>query len=199
MVDATYIRVERPKRYALERRLYSTYKKYHAVFFMAIVDRRGQQQHCSAADAQACCPCSSCCLSACLWLAGRFRYVDIGNSPRGSSESAALYLARDVFLQPGLFLLGDVAYTADDRVRTGWRGPDLDPARVGAVVAAARRAYNQRLSSLRIRVEHAFSRLKHTWQLLQSTWKMPLERLAPTLRAAVLLSNYLAVSRNIYI
>jgi len=41
-VDATYIRVERPAVYALERRLYSTYKKYHAVFFLAIVDRSGQ-------------------------------------------------------------------------------------------------------------------------------------------------------------
>jgi hypothetical protein len=44
-VDATYVRVQRPKQYALERRLYSTYKKCHAVFFMAIVDRAGQRQH----------------------------------------------------------------------------------------------------------------------------------------------------------
>jgi hypothetical protein len=43
IVDATYIEVERPARYALERRLYSTYKKTHAVFFLAIVDRYGQQ------------------------------------------------------------------------------------------------------------------------------------------------------------
>ena len=42
IVDATYIEVERPKRYALERRLYSTYKKMHSVFFLAIVDRYGQ-------------------------------------------------------------------------------------------------------------------------------------------------------------
>jgi len=63
-VDATYIRVERPAVYALERRLYSTYKKYHAVFFLAIVDR-----------------------------SGRFRYIDVSNSPRGGSESAALHLS----------------------------------------------------------------------------------------------------------
>jgi hypothetical protein len=43
IVDATYIEVERPARYALERRLYSTYKKTHAVFFLAIVDRYGAQ------------------------------------------------------------------------------------------------------------------------------------------------------------
>ena len=42
IVDATYIRVQRPKDPALERRLYSTYKKYHAVFFMVIVDRDGE-------------------------------------------------------------------------------------------------------------------------------------------------------------
>ena len=41
-VDATYIRVQRPKNTALERRMYSVYKKYHAVFFLAIIDRRGE-------------------------------------------------------------------------------------------------------------------------------------------------------------
>ena len=42
IVDATYVEVERPKVYAMERRLYSTYKKTHAIFFLAIVDRRGR-------------------------------------------------------------------------------------------------------------------------------------------------------------
>ena len=42
IVDATYIRVQRPKNPELERRLYSTYKKYHAVFFIVIVDRDGK-------------------------------------------------------------------------------------------------------------------------------------------------------------
>ena len=41
IVDATYVEVERPKQYSLERRLYSTYKKTHAIFFLAIVDRGG--------------------------------------------------------------------------------------------------------------------------------------------------------------
>jgi hypothetical protein len=41
IVDATYIRVQRPKNYQLERRMYSTYKKHHAAFFMAIIDRKG--------------------------------------------------------------------------------------------------------------------------------------------------------------
>jgi hypothetical protein len=41
IVDATYIRIQRPKNALQERRLYSTYKKYHAVFFLAIIDRDG--------------------------------------------------------------------------------------------------------------------------------------------------------------
>lgn len=41
-VDATYVRIQRPKRYEDERRLYSTYKKYHAVFFICIIDREGE-------------------------------------------------------------------------------------------------------------------------------------------------------------
>lgn len=41
IVDGTYIRVERPKEYTMERRLYSIYKKYHSVFFLCIIDRYG--------------------------------------------------------------------------------------------------------------------------------------------------------------
>jgi len=63
-VDATYIRVERPKVYSLERRLYSTYKKYHAVFFVAIVDRLGLPQHIRVSSKQADSTCSS--LSVCV-------------------------------------------------------------------------------------------------------------------------------------
>ena len=49
-VDATYVRIQRPKRYADERRLYSTYKKYHAVFFICILDRAGQHSGDSDTD-----------------------------------------------------------------------------------------------------------------------------------------------------
>lgn len=41
IVDATYVRVQRPKVYQQERRLYSTYKKYHSVYFLAVIDRQG--------------------------------------------------------------------------------------------------------------------------------------------------------------
>ena len=38
-VDATYVRIQRPKRNVDQLRLYSTYKKYHSVFFICIIDR----------------------------------------------------------------------------------------------------------------------------------------------------------------
>jgi len=141
--------------------------------------------------------CSSIALLA-VRVSGRFRYLDSGNSPRGGSELAALYKARGVFLRPGLYLMGDVAYVSDERCKTGYKAPQLDPARVGAAEAARRRLYNQHLSALRIRVEHAFSRLKHSWQLMQQAWKFPLERLPSTLRACALLANYLLVERGLY-
>jgi len=130
--------------------------------------------------------------------AGRFRYVDIGNSPRGSSEKGALYLARSVWLQPGLMLLGDAAYRGDERVRTAYRGADLLAGDVGAAVARRNSEYNAVLHSCRVRVEHAFSRLKHTWQLLEARWNLPLYRLAPTFRACALLCNYLLRTRGLY-
>jgi len=42
-VDATYIELQRPKDPVLERRTYSTYKKMHAIFFIAVIDREGEQ------------------------------------------------------------------------------------------------------------------------------------------------------------
>lgn len=43
-MDATYIELQRPKDPLLERRTYSTYKKMHAIFFIAVIDREGEQQ-----------------------------------------------------------------------------------------------------------------------------------------------------------
>ena len=94
--------------------------------------------------------------------------------------------------------MGDVAYVNDERCVTGWKAPQMDPAVVGVAVAHQRRRYNQRLSALRIRVEHAFSRLKHTWHLLEAVWNMPLSRLASTVRACALLSNFLHVNRDLH-
>jgi hypothetical protein len=128
---------------------------------------------------------------------GRFRYVDIGNSPKGGSENAALALARSLFIRPDLFLLGDAAYRSDDRVKTAYGPNDLNPAIVGPGPAAAHLLFNQRMHAVRIRVEHAFSRVKHTWRLMESQWRMPLERLAPTFRACCLLANYLLRVRGL--
>ena len=196
IVDATYVRVERPANSKLERRLYSTYKKYHAVFFMVIVDRRGQRPCVARRSSSHALTCSPCHMSV---RPGFIRYVDNGNSPKGGSESTALYRARDIFLHPDLFLLGDVAYHSDDRCRTGYRAPDLTLAKAGTAAEQARRLlFNQQLSAERQRVEHTFSRLKHTWRLLQATWNMDLARLAPTFRACCLLCNWLHHTRNLY-
>jgi len=200
IVDATYVEVERPKQYALERTL------LHVQEVPCGVLSRDCGQTWSAlmsttACAQAFVSCSSCRCAGSVRLrcwSGRIRYLDGGNSPRGGSELSAMVKARRVFLRPGLFLLGDVAYVNDERCKTGYKAPQLDPARVGAAEAARRRLYNQRLSALRIRVEHAFSRLKHTWQLFQNEWKLPLDRLAPAFRACALLTNFLAVERDLY-
>jgi hypothetical protein len=131
---------------------------------------------------------------------GRFRYVDWGNQPKGCSEVAAFYKARNMFLHPALFLLGDVAYRSDERCKTGYVAKELTvPVAGSAAEAARRRAYNVALSSARQRVEHAFSRLKHTFRLLQATWNMPLERLPKTFRACCLLANWLGRTRQLYL
>lgn len=61
IVDATYIRVERPKNTKMERLTYSTYKKYHALFFLAIIDRRGHTHthSCALVCVRMCRCCSS--------------------------------------------------------------------------------------------------------------------------------------------
>lgn len=203
IADATYIRVQRPKTYALERRMYSTYKKYHAMFFVVIIDRRGECESKCAARACVCSSltpsiCSLMCAALLITPAGRFRCVDLGNTPVGSSEAIA-FCKLCPWLRPTLRILGDVAYTSDSRCRVPYKSPQLRVANAGSAAEARRRQrYNQRLSSSRQRVEHAFSRLKHTFRLLQTTWNMPLSQLPRTFRAACLLCNWLARTRNLY-
>lgn len=195
IVDATYIRVQRPRSYALERRCYSTYKKYHALFFLAIVDRRGERQVCREADRLSA---SAHHFAYLFSLSGRFRLIDHGNYPVGSSENIAFCLLRP-WLRPGLKLLADVAYTGDSSCRVPYKAPQLTVEAAGsAAEAARRRAYNQQLSSQRQRVEHSFARIKKTFRLLQSTWQLPLDQLPRTFRAAALLCNWLHRTRNLY-
>jgi hypothetical protein len=137
------------------------------------------------------------CAALALWVAaGLFRYVDRGNTPLGSSEAMALAGA-DVFLMQDLRILGDTAYLSDKRCRAPYIAPEYDPARVDAATCRARKEYNHRHSNARIRVEHAFSRVKHTWRLLQSQWRFPLARLPPTFRACCLLANWLHIERGL--
>lgn len=116
----------------------------------------------------------------------------------GCSENIAFYLSCP-WLRPGLKLLADVAYVRDERCVCPYKKPELTAEAAGSVrEAAKRRRYNQRLSACRIKVEHAFSRLKHTFRLLQSTWQLPNAQLPRTFRAACLLCNWLSRTRRLY-
>ena len=126
--------------------------------------------------------------------AGRIRYLDGGNQPKGCSEVAAFYKARRVFLRQPLRLLADVAYHTDERCLTGFVERAMA---LPAAERARRMAFNARLSSERQKVEHTFSRIKHTFRLLQSQWNMPLDRLTSTIRAAALLANWLHRKRGL--
>jgi hypothetical protein len=129
---------------------------------------------------------------------GRFRVVDSGNTPVGSSENIA-FVRCCPWLRPSLKILADVAYTADSRCLCPYRAPDLTVTASGSLAESMRRRYyNQRLSRSRQRIEHAFSRLKHTFRQLQAQWNMPLSQLPSAFRAAALLCNWLHRTRNLY-
>jgi len=126
------------------------------------------------------------------------RYIDGGNQPKGCSEVAAFFKARHVFLRQPLRLLADVAYRTDERCLTGYSKAAMRE-RIGRGYRLQNMlAYNARLSSARMRVEHTFSRIKHTFRLLQSQWNMPIERLPATVRACALLANWLHRTRGLY-
>jgi hypothetical protein len=132
-----------------------------------------------------------------LWVAaGLFRYVDRGNTPLGSSEAMA-FAGAGTFLMQDLRILGDTAYRSDKRCRAPFIAPEYDPARIDAATCRARKNYNHRHSNVRIKVEHAFSRVKHTWRLLQSQWRFPLARLPPTFLACCLLANWIHIERGL--
>lgn len=131
-------------------------------------------------------------------MPGRFRVVDHGNAPVGTSENIAFTLCAP-WLRPSLRLLADVAYTSDSRCRCPFKAPQLTVEAAGSAgEARRRRRYNQRLSSARQRVEHAFSRLKKTFRCMQASWDKPLDTLPRAFRAAALLCNWLARKRNLY-
>lgn len=102
------------------------------------------------------------------------------------------------WLRPSLMLLADVAYGSDSRCLCPYKAPELAVGAAGNErEALRRRVYNQQLSRVRQKVEHAFSRLKHTFRQLQLQWQMPLSRLPATFRAAALLANWLHRTRGL--
>lgn len=137
-------------------------------------------------------------LFACSGLRGRFRCIDGGNPPVGNSESSVSPTLIP-WIHSSLRILADVAYQQVNVCRCPFKKPQLTVAAAGGVAAAyRRRRYNQRLSACRIRIEHAFSRLKHTWCCLKSAWNLPLSQLPRTFEACCLLCNWLARTRNLH-
>ena len=124
--------------------------------------------------------------------------MDGGNPPTGAAEATVLSRICP-WLRPSLRLLADVTYVSDSRCLCPYKAPELTVAGAGnARAALARRLYNQQLSRVRQKVEHAFSRLKHTFRLLQAQWQMPLSRLPSAFRAAALLTNWLHRTRGLH-
>ena len=131
-------------------------------------------------------------------LLGRFRLLDNGNTPKGPNEAGNLARIRPD-LRPNLKLLADVAYQGDSMCRCPYRNPQLTVGAAGSrEEAARRRLYNQRLSSSRQRVEHAFSRLKRMFAVLHGTWNLELDQLSKAMRAAALLCNWIGRTRGLY-
>lgn len=194
IVDATYVEIERPKDPILERRCYSTYKKCHALFFLAIIDRTGKRYNIPEQDSDTH---ELLIQSICMFplSPGKFRVLDCGNTPVGTSEAVALVLSRP-WLRPGLKLLGDVAYAYDKQCVCPWTRRQM--AGKTAEEIEQLKKYNRRLSSVRQRVEHQFARMKNVFGLLQSAWPYHIEHLASTVRAAALLCNWMHRERGLY-
>lgn len=125
--------------------------------------------------------------------------MDAGNTPVGNSEMWA-FRRSCPWLHPSLRMLADVAYSTDERCLCPYKAPSLTVEEAGSAAEAdRRRQYNQQLSRVRQRVEHAFSRVKHTFRLLQAQWNYPLIHLPLAFRAACLLANWLLRTRDLYI
>jgi len=82
----------------------------------------------------------------------------------------------------GLFLVGDAAYTSNERMLTPMIGSQrLDP---------VNDAYNFYLSQVRIRIEMAFARLVTKWRILRAPLLGSLATISRTLMACATMHNY---------
>ena len=89
----------------------------------------------------------------------RFTYILAGwpNSQHDARifASTNLHRSSENYFSPGEYLLGDAAYSNTDYL--------ISPYKVPLTQDASNRRFNQKLSSLRINIEHVFGILKGRW------------------------------------
>ena len=85
-------------------------------------------------------------------------------------------------LPPGVFLVGDAAYTLQDRVLVPFTGSQRDQKH--------KDAFNFFLSQLRIRIEMAFGLLTNKWQILRNNLQCRLSKCSDILECCARLHNY---------
>ena len=85
-------------------------------------------------------------------------------------------------LPPGVFLVGDAAYTLHDRVLVPFTGSQRDQKH--------KDAFNFFLSQLRIRIEMAFGLLTNKWQILRNNLQCCLSKCSDILECCARSHNY---------
>jgi len=165
-VDGWYLRILRPGKGKHAHRYWSQYKQYHALLFLVVVD-----------------------------FTGRIRWLSSPKAPGHVSETGAFSSESFPFL-PQLRLLGDGAYTSDDRVIIPFALNELTED--GGVSADDKLVFNKALRKRRVIVEGSIGRLRQTWGILHHTFRLDRDRAEPIARAAAVLMNYLYSRRGTY-
>ena len=93
-----------------------------------------------------------------------------------------------------LKLLGDGAYTGDDRVLYPFARDELGP--VGTLTRYSKLHWNYRLRRQRVLVEWVIGRLRMTWAVLHTRFHRDRFRATDVVRACALLLNYMYGERG---
>lgn len=162
VVDATYIFVPEPKDPLLVPIYQSSYKSHQTcVFFIVVCDRRG-----------------------------KIIYCDRGSVPAIATNREGLAFTRcREYVPPDLKILGDKAYTYDERCLTPHKRDYIR--RFTAADRQVLRAYNRELSSQRTVIENVFAFLKNLWRCIGSKYTRNVTRVADVFRVCCILSNFL--------
>jgi hypothetical protein len=97
-------------------------------------------------------------------------------------------------LRVQLKVLGDGAYTSDDRVLYPFAKDELGA--VGALTRASKLVWNYRLRQQRVLVEWVIGRLRMTWAVLHTRFEMDRGRATDIATACALLLNWMYGERQ---